>query len=755
MQRLYISPSRVTATCLLTISLTSTTLATPIEIVTPKDPQPLMRFAASELQRDLARLFTASPTVVTSPTQAAEALFLLGTTTHHPPTAAVPPDLPQLSDQGFLLRNTRCANKPAILIIGGSPTATLWGVYELLERYGVRYLLSGDVYPPGKRDVHLPEIDRVFEPLFRARWFKAMGDFAMGMEGWGIADYRPFIDQLAKLKFNRIRIGSGPSQPFLDLQIKGIKRTSAVLWYGARFPITPDMPGRKLFGDEKEFWNPDLPPPGAPYDQLVAAGQRHCHELIAYARSRGIESSYVGSSVTDFPKDFRSIVPDAQTVHQLGELTVAPGPKAKPDDPALNEIAAEIIKAVINEYPEIASYGFPVGTEWPSWIELYEWAWKELDKRYGIQAVMPLEEVLRRANARADYPGGAARAVMEVKGHITGLYFLTRLWTSPDVLPKTKRPDAKLVVYEVAEELYPVLSRILPKNAELVIVVDYNPTRVLRRRHVLSTVPTKDVFTNLVLTLQDDSVGVLPLLTTHALHQLVGDMRKAGIGGFCTRQWMISDHDACMAYLSKASWDPGTTPKAIYVDQISAVCGQPAVEPMLEAFRELEAVTTALEDHGMGLCFPVPNMMTRQWSPGPLPKELSEDRAGYKRARAAVGKVPEPATPEGKAYVRYWLRRLEFAVGYFNAIETVKKAATSEQAAKDAKAKGDSQACRVHLTEAAKQASLAQTTVSQAIEAFAAVAKNRADLGAIATMAEYVYRPLKQKADELRAECAK
>ena len=25
-----------------------------------------------------------------------------------------------------------------------------------------------------------------------AFWFKTMGDFAMGMEGWGMADYRPF-----------------------------------------------------------------------------------------------------------------------------------------------------------------------------------------------------------------------------------------------------------------------------------------------------------------------------------------------------------------------------------------------------------------------------------------------------------------------------------------------------------------------------------------------------------------------------------
>ena len=160
----------------------------------------------------------------------------------------------------------------------------------------------------------------------------------------------------------------------------------------------------------------------------------------------------------------------------------------------MTEIGGTVIRTILNEYPDAHSYGFPVGTEWPSWVDLYPWAWQELDKQYGIESILSLEEVLQRASRRADHwDGGAARSVMEVKGHITGLYFLLSLWNSPDVLPKTRKPDARLVVYEVAEELWPILPRILPKNSELVIVMDYNPTRVLRRRNVLATVPAKEV----------------------------------------------------------------------------------------------------------------------------------------------------------------------------------------------------------------------------------------------------------------------
>lgn len=727
--------------------------ATTVELVISEEASELERFAASELQRYLKELFQVSATVVSSPSPSAEGIFLLGTSDHHPALIPGKTVFPKLSDQGFVLRQMECKNKPAMAIVGGSPKATLWGVYELVERYGVCYLLSGDVFPEGKQDFYLPEIDRVFEPVFRARWFKTMGDFALGTEGWGMADYRPLLDQLAKLKFNRIRVGSSPSQPFLDLQIKGVKRETATLWYGERFPITADMPGHKLFGNEKEFWNPDLPSQEAGYDKLVAAGQRHCHELIAYAHSRGIEASSVWS-VTDFPKEFRSIVPDAATVQQLGALTVGPGPKVRPDNAALAEIAGTVIRTILDEYDDADSYGFPVGTEWNGWIDAYEWAWQELDKQYGINQVVSLQEVLSRAGKRRSHDGGE-RCIREVKGGIAGLYFLTRLWSSPEVLPPGRKPNARLVVYEPAEELFPILSRVLPKDAELVVVIDYNPTRVLRRRDVLAALPTSQISTTLVLSLHDDSVGLIPLLTTNSLHELVTDMRKHGLSGVCTRQWMISDHDPSMAYLSKASWDATATPRSVYVDQISAVCGKEAVEPMLEAFRELEAVTVSLEDHGMGISFPWPGMMTQYWTPAPLQKVRPEDKAGYQRALAAVRKAPLPSRPEGKAYLQYWIGRLEFGVGYLDVIETVKKAAIAEKAAADAKAKGDLHGFQTKLREAGRQANVAQTTIVQAIEAFAGVAKNRADLGAIATMGEFVYRPLKRKAEELQAECDK
>ena len=106
--------------------------------------------------------------------------------------------------------------------------------------------------------------------------------------------------------------------------------------------------------------------------------------------------------------------------------------------------------------------------------------------------VTSLEDMLRKAGQRS-YHDGSEHCVRELKGGIAGLYFLARLWSSPEVLPRSQKPAARLVVYEPAEELFPVLSRVLPEDAELVIVLDYNPTRVLRKRSVLATVPAAEV----------------------------------------------------------------------------------------------------------------------------------------------------------------------------------------------------------------------------------------------------------------------
>jgi len=71
----------------------------------------------------------------------------------------------------------------------------------------------------------------------------------------------------------------------------------------------------------------------------------------------------------------------------------------------------------LGTYPEadFIIVGMP---EFRQWTEQYEKAWRELDEKYGLEEVLPLGELLERARTRKGYPGGAERAIQEVKGDI-------------------------------------------------------------------------------------------------------------------------------------------------------------------------------------------------------------------------------------------------------------------------------------------------------------------------------------------------
>jgi hypothetical protein len=146
-------------------------------------------------------------------------------------------------------------------------------------------------------------------------------------------------------------------------------------------------------------------------------------------------------------------------------------------------------------------------------------------------------------------------------------------------------------------------------------------------------------------------------------------------------------------------------------------------------------------------------MMMKHWTPGPMPPELIADRQGYQRALEAARRaqqrrggasLPALSSTNGTAltclttngYVDYWIGRLEFGIGYLDTIEAVHRAATAE-------AENQPQ-------EALQHAEAALSAARRALEAYARVARDRSDLGAIATMNEYVYRPLKEKVAEMK-----
>ncbi len=127
-------------------------------VVGPHAPA-LERFTAEELCRYLASLYRLHVRPTTRVPAAAQTLFLVGTPGCNPAIAQACKDrpFPGVGEQGIVLRRAQLRARPALIIGGGSPEAALWSVYELVERWGVRYLLHGDVVPE-RRAFSLPDL---------------------------------------------------------------------------------------------------------------------------------------------------------------------------------------------------------------------------------------------------------------------------------------------------------------------------------------------------------------------------------------------------------------------------------------------------------------------------------------------------------------------------------------------------------------------------------------------------------------------
>ena len=67
---------------------------------------------------------------------------------------------------------------------------------------------------------------------------------------------------------------------------------------------------------------------------------------------------------------------------------------------------------------------------------------------------------------RTTYRGGAERTVQEAKRDIVALHFHDYLLTELDVRKDSRRSDMKFIFGNIAEELLPLLSRILPPGSE-------------------------------------------------------------------------------------------------------------------------------------------------------------------------------------------------------------------------------------------------------------------------------------------------
>ncbi|AQT67390.1 Alpha-glucuronidase [Anaerohalosphaera lusitana] len=137
----------------------------------------------------------------------------------------------KLKPQDYAIKTLTADDRKIVLICGGDPLGALYGAYNFIEHFGVRFNIHGDTIPDEKIDFYLPDIDKTASPLFELRGILPFHDFPEGPDWWNADDYKFYISQMVKMKMNFIGLHCYPNVPW------GPEPT---VWMGLPEDVNPD-----------------------------------------------------------------------------------------------------------------------------------------------------------------------------------------------------------------------------------------------------------------------------------------------------------------------------------------------------------------------------------------------------------------------------------------------------------------------------------------------------------------------------------
>jgi len=701
-----------------------------VQIVYGVDAPLIEQHAARELGEQFERLFeNLEADVVASPRPYSGTTLFVGSPATNRNIARLFVKWPAVSDQGIVIQSI--PDQRIYAVGGGSPSATLWAAYELGHRLGIRYLPRGDMYPRQKRAFSLAGIDTVMEPQLRSRTWRTINDFAIGPESWGIDEQRSHLRQLAKLKFNRVMLSVYPWQPFVSYEFGGVTKSTATHWFDEKFSVDGDTVGKKVFGGKQLFENPDFAGLSTTAERHKA-GQRHMQAIIDTAHELGMTVG-VSIVVCEFPLEFQTTLPGSQIAHQLKNLTITPAGEQGPTDSILRKLAATKIRAYLDTYPTLDRLYVSM-PEFPDWGQHAEQALKLLKER-GLSSDLTVDGLVQLAADRNTIVSGE-RGRQAIRANIVGLAFFQSLFDDQTLLQRADGKSVELVITSIDPALFPVLDQVVPKGAGTLNFVDYTARRSVESKELIAQVPAEKVHSELIMTLADDNVGILPQSAMKSLSTLTTTIKEHGWSGFSTRYWVPGELDPAIYFLARTSWEKDLSAEHAVRELWTTATGNAAAADRLwKAWEDLERATDLIDSHEIGFTFPVPGMLMKHYTPAPVPDWWQEANDAYTDYMTELYRAQGAIDGDAMPILFYYAKRSEFALEYLAAVKAVKEAAIAKSA-------GDSEKALEHLETALEQ-------THNCINTLADVAKDQSDRGVIAILNAYAWRPLQAEHEAL------
>jgi hypothetical protein len=735
--------------------------ASRIAIHLAADATALERRAADQLHQYIVRLFRATPSFAsTMPDRGS--VFCLGTS-----TSGRFPDTGALDEQAFVVRSRREGDLAVCECVGGSPAAVQWAVYAVIEQWGVHYLFHRDVMPDDPGPFRLPDRPIGGNPLLRTRSYRLLNDMINSSEFWSLAEHEALLDQLVKLRFTHVYLATYPFHPWVHWSYRGVSRREVTIGYGFRHDIRADSVGCQRLGIG-EYTNADLR--GDSYEARIEAGRRFMHALIDAAQRRGLKVMF-NQILTQLPEEIKRHLghwsgatdlpppssPPVTHPHSLGVQRDGGesrfGHLMTPLNPVYVDMVESWLAAHLREYGEIDGVLLSQ-QEFPANAAGVERCWRDLDDRHGISKHISLEALLERGEALDFHTPG--RGLLQTKGAIVMLRLLDLVINEHRIIDRHLSPDATIYVRFMNHLVMPLAPYVFDADrVQFVAAVDYTASDVARRIDSLAFARDTPMKIHLVVSPEDDNRGFIPQMTGEALERVMQGVRAYGLCGYFFRHWLVSKLEPAMGFLVDAAWDAGATAASSVTRQVSRICGDAAVEPVVAAYRMLaEALDET--DKLVGIGFLMPTLMRRRWET-PLGEQVPiVDRLidVYEQVVTKLRAGLDRSAPRGRSYLQNMIAYVAFGRRYLLVIKDVDRARRCYDRARDERAKGaaaDIDVVDEGLREASARLDAAVGRLRDAMQLWDehAVA-DPSDRGTLAGLNVYALDYLRAKATEVR-----
>ncbi|MCE5311022.1 MAG: hypothetical protein LLG20_25560 [Acidobacteriales bacterium] len=652
-----------------------------------------------------------------------------------------------LKRDGFVLWRTKAGAHEVLVAAGNDDAATLYAVYDIIERFGATFLITKDILPETVRDLRAPDVQLKIESPFPRRGL-LISNIYPNRGIWHLNEVKAFLDQMAKMKMNYLQFFWFEHEPWIDFTYRGehkllgdatTKETGYMTWryhYGSQ--LTKDIEvGREHFrGRERmapaEFQHVETP------EQAFRVAADFLREIIRYARTRHIKV-WLCIDPTTLQGNHARFARRATNL----QLPFHPilGTHMCPADPVLHEINAERVKALAETYPEAEGYILYRPEMYPDCPDLEDQALFARE-RGRFDGVLRLWD---------PYKGYERKPDIVRDSNIGSVHIALKALEARDRVA----PRAHIAIGGIGRGyLLPFIDKSFPKDVPFTdmesraiwtpagVPMEYFGGMGARER---TLVPRMD----------DDSAmfGMQFNVNLYYKDRMLEGSLENGVAGFAGQLNRARGTEQNTLYLAAGAWRPHLTPKEFYSEYAARLFGERAQKSVETAFATLEENEEYLGWTGagnFGCCGVIQEVshaygFYRQANHFDGPRnwdgfrkssakriEQFEHAAGLLDRAARELRSTEPlAAPRGKAELAYLINKTESYAMLLRTLVAARRAYLAfDDAFRDRKQVGEAEFVR-RLDASMEMVRQARRMGRRTTEKFAEIIDHPSDLGTL------------------------